>query len=433
MLSVRAAAAQIIGQILQAKGSLSSLLPAISVQVAEKDRPLLQELCFGTCRYHPQLNAYIECLVDKPLRAKDSDIQALLLVGLYQLLHTRIPDHAALGETVEVTRTLNKPWATTLINGVLRKFLRDKSKLDKLLLQNLPFQSNHPAWLDGVLRKHWPEQFAELCIANNSHPPFTLRINTAHTSRDNYLAQLTELGISATATEFSPYGITLEQACDPRTLPRFNAGSVTVQDEAAQLAGDLLQLSPNLRILDACCAPGGKTGHMLELEPSLHVTALDADERRLVRVRENLNRLGVEAKITCGDGTNPDSWWDGEQFDRILLDAPCSATGILRRHPDIKVLRTPEELDKLTALQLKLLTKLWPLLKPGGSLLYATCSIMPKENTQIIAAFLQKHSDALCEELVLNCGIGQAYGRQLLPKATGHDGFYYARLKKQLF
>ncbi len=429
MLSVRAAAAQIIGQILRGQGSLSSLLPVIQPQVAEKDRPLLQELCFGTCRYQPQLSAYVECLVDKPLRVKDSDIQALLLLGLYQLLHTRIPDHAALGETVEVANTLKKPWATKLINGVLRSFQRDKIKLDKLLSQNLAFQNNHPAWLEGILRKQWPAQLDEIIAANNSHPPFTLRLNTHHLSRDKYLAILSELDINAKATQFSPYGITLEQACDPRKLPLFAEGSLSVQDEAAQLSTDLLQLAPKMRILDACCAPGGKTGHMLEVEPSLEVTALDSEERRLGRVRENLSRLGVNASILCGDGTKQD-WWDGELFDRILLDAPCSATGIVRRHPDIKILRSPEEFDKLAELQTRLLKNLWQLLKPGGVLVYATCSVLPKENTQIIEAFVKRHPDAVCDELAVEWGIAQPYGRQLLPNASGHDGFYYARLRK---
>lgn len=439
MISVRAAAAQVLAKILQGQGSLSSLLPAIQPQVAEQDRPLLQELCFGTCRHYPQLNAYVECLVDKPLRAKDSDIQALLLLGLYQLLHTRIPDHAALGETVEVTRFLKKPWATSLVNGVLREFQRDleerdkkqrdKAKLDKLLGQNLAFQTNHPAWIEATLRKNWPNQLEQIIAANNSHPPFTLRINTQKISRNEYLALLRDVEINASATQFSPYGITLEQPCDPRKLPLFSEGLVSVQDEAAQLSADLLQLSPNMTVLDACCAPGGKTGHILECEPSAQVTALDADERRLGRVRENLNRLGVSAKVICGDGTKTD-WWSGELFDRILLDAPCSATGIIRRHPDIKVLRTPEELDKLGELQAKLLKNLWPLLKPGGSLVYATCSVMPKENTHIVEAFLKRTKDAQCDELQESWGIAQPYGRQLLPSITGHDGFYYARLRK---
>lgn len=430
MMSVRAAAAQVIAKILQGQGSLSSLLPAIQPQVPEQDRALLQELCFGTCRYHPQLSAYVECLVDKPLRAKDSDIQALLLLGLYQLLHTRIPDHAALGETVEVTRFVKKPWATGLVNGVLRKFQRDKAKLDKLLAQNHAFQHNHPAWLEAVLRKHWSDDIGSIIEANNSHPPFTLRINTRKISRSDYIAKLNALEIKADVTPHSPYGITLAQACDPRKLPFFAEGWISVQDEAAQLSGDLLQLSPNMRVLDACSAPGGKTGHMLEIEPSLDVTALDEDERRLGRVRENLTRLGVETKILCGDGAHPSTWWDGELFDRILLDAPCSATGIIRRHPDIKVLRTSTEIEKLVELQTQLLKALWSLLKPNGILLYATCSVMPQENTQIIEAFLKRNKDAECEALGVDWGLTQACGVQLLPSAQGQDGFYYARLRK---
>ena len=430
MISVRAAAAQVLAKILQGQGSLSSLLPAIQFQVAEQDRPLLQELCFGTCRYQPQLSAYVECLVDKPLRAKDSDIQALLLLGLYQLLHTRIPDHAALGETVEVTRFLKKPWATNLVNGVLRKFQRDKLRLDKLLAQNYAFQTNHPAWIEGVLRKNWPNHIDQIITANNEHPPFTVRINTKKISRTDYLALLQDLNINAAFTPFSPYGITLEKACDPRKLPLFFEGLVSVQDEAAQLSADLLQLAPGLRVLDACCAPGGKTGHMLEVEQTLQVIALDADERRLGRVRENLTRLGVSAKVVCGDGTKTD-WWDGKQFDRILLDAPCSATGIIRRHPDIKILRTPEEIDKLNELQVRLINNLWSLLKPGGLLVYATCSVMTKENTRIIEAFVDRHSQATVETLAVAWGIEQVFGRQLLPIATVHDGFYYAVLRKE--
>jgi 16S rRNA (cytosine967-C5)-methyltransferase len=430
MLSVRAAAAQVITQILTAKGSLSSLLPPISAKIADNDRALLQELCFGTCRFYPQLQAYTECLLNKPLRTKDSDVQALLLLGLYQLLHTRIPDHAAIGETVEVTRYIKKPWATNLVNGVLRNFQRDSGRINEFLTENRAFQTNHPAWMEAMMSKCWPMQFNQLITANNQHPPFCLRLNTHKISRDNYLQLLSELDIMATANRFSPYGITLEQACDPRKLPYFAEGWLSVQDEAAQLSGDLLQLLPDMHVLDACSAPGGKTGHLLELEPSLQVTALDADERRLTRVRENLARLGVSAKVVCGDGTQPNDWWDGQMFDRILLDAPCSATGIIRRHPDIKVLRTPEELDKLGDLQEQLLKKLWPLLKPGGILLYATCSIMPKENTRIIEAFLARQKDASCDPLVVDWGLAQICGRQLLPQLDGHDGFYYARLRK---
>jgi 16S rRNA (cytosine967-C5)-methyltransferase len=430
MLNVRAAAAQVLAQILQHQGSLSSLLPVAALKVPDNDRALLQELCFGVCRYHPQLQAYTELLVQKPLRAKDSDVQALLLLGLYQLLHTRIPDHAAIGETVEVTRQIKKPWATNLVNGVLRQFQRDPSSLTEKLDINLAFRTNHPAWLEGMLRKSWPAHFEDAIAANNQHPPFTLRLNTRVLSRDQYLTQLADSGIQAKATTYSPYGVTLEAACDPRNLPGFNEGWIGVQDEAAQLTADLLDLSPGLRILDACAAPGGKTGHLLEREPTAKVVALDVEERRLQRVRENLGRLQVSADIRCGDGTRPEDWWDGEAFDRILLDAPCSATGIIRRHPDIKVLRTPEDIPRLADLQGRLLDSLWPLLKPGGTLLYATCSVMPRENTRVIEAFLTRQPEASCPPMEFAWGVAQTCGRQLLPQITGHDGFYYAVVHK---
>ncbi len=430
MLGVRTAATEVLAQILQNQGSLSSLLPPMAARVAEQDRALLQELCFGTCRYHPQLHAFTERLLEKPLRAKDNDVQALILLGLYQLLHTRIPDHAAIGETVEITRHINKPWATRLVNGVLRQFQRDASKLSADLQQITPYETNHPAWLEGMLRKSWPTRIDGLICANNQHPPFTLRLNTRLQERNLYLRELNEAGIPAKPTRFSPYGITLEQACDPRTLPGFSEGWLSVQDEAAQLSADLLQLAPNLRVLDACAAPGGKTGHLLEREPGLRVVAVDLEERRLQRVRENLARLKVTAEIRCGDGTRPGDWWDGQAFDRILLDAPCSATGIIRRHPDIKVLRKPEDIAKLAELQGRLLDSLWPLLKPDGLLLYATCSVMPRENTKVVEAFLERQPGAQCRLINGEWGIDQPCGRQLLPQLDGHDGFYYAVLRK---
>lgn len=429
-LSVRTAAAQVIGQILRQQGSLSSALPAIQPKVSESERALLQELCFGTLRWQPQLDAYLGKLLDKPLRGKDSDIQALLLLGLYQLLYTRIPDHAAIGETVEVARGLKKPWATKLINGVLRRFQRERRMLEVQLQADPVFTSSHPQWLLQRIRQAWPEQAEAIIAANNAHPPFTLRLNSRHQDRQAYLAALAQLDIDAQQTPFSPDGLTLAQARDPSSLPLFAEGGISVQDEAAQLCADLLELVPGQHVLDACSAPGGKTGHMLERQPDLRVVALDNDERRLLRVRENLARLNVSANILCGDASNAAQWWDGESFDRILLDAPCSATGIIRRHPDIKVLRTAVDIDRLASLQGAILDSLWPLLKPGGVLLYATCSIMPEENTQVVEAFLARQAQAACDLLAADWGIAQPCGRQLLPAETGHDGFYYARLRK---
>lgn len=430
-MNVRTAAALVVGQVLRHQGSLSSLLPEMQPKVPERDRPLLQELCYGSLRWQPQLALYLERLLDKPLRAKDGDIQALLLLGLYQLIYTRIPDHAAIGATVDCARALKKPWATRLINGVLRRFQRERLALDEQLQPHPVFSSAHPRWLLDALKAAWPEHLDALIHANNSHPPLTLRLNQRAGSRETYLATLAERGIEAQATPYSAVGIQLTKPRDPTDLPLFAEGSVSVQDEAAQLAAPLLELAPGQRVLDACSAPGGKTGHILETEPGLaQVVALDADPRRLVRVRENLARLNLQAQVISGDAAEPDTWWDGQPFERILLDAPCSATGIIRRHPDIKYLRSPGEIAKLAQLQARLLDRLWTLLAPGGVLVYATCSIMPEENSAQIEAFLARQPDATCDRLDVPWGIAQTAGQQLLPDAAGADGFYYARLRK---
>ncbi|MBE8715599.1 16S rRNA (cytosine(967)-C(5))-methyltransferase RsmB [Cellvibrio sp. KB43] len=431
IVQVRAAAAQVISRILRQQGSLSSVLPVWQSQVREADRALLQELCFGCMRWYPQLQRLSGLLLEKPMRAKDSDVHALLLLGIYQLMHTRIPDHAAIGETVEAARSFKKPWATGLINGVLRRFQREREDLETRLANDHHYQSNHPEWLLSAFQRAWPQQLASILQVNDQHPPFTLRVNRQHIDRDHYLHHLTLQEIAAVVTPFSDDGIRLERPVDPRTLPGFAAGDISVQDEAAQLAAGLLQLQPGLRVLDACAAPGGKTGHIFEQQPDIgEVTALDSDERRLQRVTENLQRLGVEATLKCGDASQPDSWWDGQLFDRILLDAPCSATGIIRRHPDIKALRTADDIARLAALQGKILDALWPLLADDGVLVYATCSIMPDENTRVVEAFLQRQPDVVCDRLDVAWGLEQPCGRQLLPQSEGHDGFYYARLRK---
>lgn len=429
-LTARTAAAQIIGQILRQQGSLSSLLPATQARLPESERPFLQELCFGTLRWQPRLDTFLQRLLDKPLRGKDSDIQALLLLGLYQLTQMRVPDHAAISETVEAARPLKKPWATKLINGVLRRFQREREELERQLQTHPAYATSHPTWLLDQLQRAWPDQIEQIVAANNAHPPFTLRLNTHKVAREAYLADLATRDIAAQPAPYSPVGLTLAQPRDPRQLPLFDEGLISVQDEAAQLSAGLLELEAGQRVLDACAAPGGKTGHILESAPDLEVVALDADERRLARVRENLTRLKVTARILCGDASQPAGWWDGQPFDRILLDAPCSATGIIRRHPDIKVLRNPADITKLAQLQGQLLDSLWPLLKPGGILLYATCSVMPEENTQVVEAFLNRQPAATCDLLDVPWGIAQPCGRQLLPGVDGHDGFYYARLRK---
>ncbi len=433
--SCRLVACQTLTQLLRNNLSLASLLPKALERVADSDRGLLQELCYGSLRWFPQLNLYLNHLLDKPFKAKDSDLQALLLIGLYQLLYTRIPDHAAISQTVEVSKQLKKHWATKLVNGVMRQMQRNKEAIIEQFDDNPCARYGHPKWMIKAIESAWPDCADNLLDANNQHPPFTLRLNTHKCSRSDYLAELQQQGLEAQETSYSPYGITLSRATDVYQLPRFREGEVSVQDEAAQLAADLLQLQPHQRVLDACCAPGGKTGHILERQPLLEaVTALDADAKRLERVQENFERLAVhnhqaEISLVCGDAAQPDQWWDGQTFDRILLDAPCSATGVIRRHPDIKLLRKPADIDKLASLQAEILTALWTLLKPSGRLVYATCSVMPAENSQLIEAFVAQQPDAHCLELDVDWGMTQTCGRQLLPQT--HDGFYYAVLEKK--
>ncbi len=433
MSNVRLAATQVIEQLLVHKRSLATLLPTASQQVEAKDKGLLQELCFGTARWQPQLQLYLNELLEKPLKQKDADIQALLLIGAYQLLYTRIPDHAALGETVEICRLLKKTWATKFVNGVLRQLQRRQKELQGALEEKSPvFRTAHPNWLINAVTTAWPAHANDILNNNNLHPPFTLRLNTQHIGRTAYLALLDKSGISAQASPYSDYGVTLSQPVNVEHIPGFIDGWVSVQDEAAQFAAPLLQLQPGQRVLDACCAPGGKTGHILELETALEeVVALDLEARRLERVQENLQRLNKTATLCCGDASDLDSWWDGKPFDRILLDAPCSATGVIRRHPDIKLLRTKADIAKLAKVQAHLLNSLWPLLKPGGLLVYATCSILPDENCQVIQQFLATTDTASEIEIDKGWGIAQNSGRQLFPQPNGHDGFYYACLKKQ--
>ena len=430
----RAAAAQTLAQVLRHGLSLSALLAPAVERVAPRDKGLLQELCYGSMRWFPELNACLQQLLEKPLKPKDSDIQALLLLGLYQLRHTRIPDHAAIDATVNAAKVLKKHWAAKLINGLLRTYQRQREELELELADDAAFVSAHPKWMIKAIEAAWPDAAPQIFAANNGHPPFTLRLNPAFASRTDALAQLAERQLPAQVTAFSPVGITLDKATDVDQLPLFGEGGMSVQDEAAQLAAGLLQLQPGQRVLDACAAPGGKTGHILEAEPGLReVIALDSDPKRLLRVAENLTRLRPASahKMQCGDATDPSAWWDGELFERILIDAPCSGLGVVRRHPDIKLLRKPADIAKLAQLQQQILTALWPLLAPGGVLVYATCSILPQENTQTVEAFVQAQADAQCDTLDVAWGREQPCGRQLLPQADGHDGFYYARLRKQ--
>ncbi|MBZ3666120.1 16S rRNA (cytosine(967)-C(5))-methyltransferase RsmB [Pseudomonas monteilii] len=430
-MNPRLAAARALAAVLSGKASLNSSLPAQLDKVDERDRGLTQDLAFGTARWQPRLDLLAAQLLQKPFKAADDDVQALLLVGLYQLFYTRIPAHAAIGETVGCADKLKKPWAKGLLNAVLRRAQREGEELLASMERDPVVRTAHPRWLQKSLKAFWPEQWEAICAANNAHPPMILRVNRRHHSRDAYLALLTEAGVSASACQYSRDGIVLAEACDVRGLPGFAEGWVSVQDEAAQLSADLLELAPGQRVLDACCAPGGKTCHLLEAEAGLaHVVAIDLEAKRLTRVRENLDRLQLDAELIACDARDTASWWDGKPFQRILLDAPCSATGVIRRHPDIKLTRQADDIPALASLQGELLDALWPTLEVGGMLLYATCSSLPTENTEVIDAFLARTPGARELGLATEAGLRQPHGRQLLAQEGGHDGFYYAKLIK---
>ena len=430
-MNPRLAAARALASVLSGKASLGSSLPPLLDKVDARDRGLAQDLAFGTARWQPRLALIAEKLLQKPFKAADHDVEALLLVGLYQLFYTRIPAHAAIGETVACVDKLKKTSLKGLLNAVLRNAQRDGEAICASLDSDPVLHTAQPRWLQKALKANWPEHWQAICAANNAHPPLILRVNRRLRSRDAYLAELAAVGIAASPCTYSRDGIVLAQACDVTGLPGFAAGHVSVQDEAAQLAADLLQLAPGQRVLDACCAPGGKTCHLLEVEPKLaHVLGVDLEAKRLVRVRENLARLGLEAELIAADGRDLASWWDGQPFQRILLDAPCSATGVIRRHPDIKLTRQASDITALATLQGELLDALWTTLEVGGILLYATCSVLPEENSDNIGAFLARTPGARELDIDGAFGLQQAHGRQLLPQVDGHDGFYYAKLIK---
>jgi len=424
---VRAAAAAVIGDVLKGL-SLNQALPIRLAAVSERDRSLLQQLCYGTLRHGPRLQALVAQLLDKPLRDKDRDVQGLLLCGLYQLDNTRVPDHAAVAATVDATRALKKPWAKSMTNAVLRRYLREREQLARAL--DPASDASHPQWLYQKITKQWPSQAATIIAANNQQPPMTLRVNSRQLSREDCLEVLRGHNISATSGQLSPYAVQLNQPMDVREIPGFSAGQLSVQDEAAQLAALLLQAGAGERVLDACAAPGSKACHILELQPGLtELVAMDIDPDRLHKVAENLERLGLKATLLAADAvqTAPSGPCS---FDRILVDAPCSASGVIRRHPDVKLLRRESDVAALAILQGRILNGLWPLLKAGGTLLYVTCSIFDEENSQVVQRFLAEHDDASLSYVDVTWGEAVSFGRQLLPSAEGSDGLFYARLSK---
>ncbi|MEW8119858.1 MAG: 16S rRNA (cytosine(967)-C(5))-methyltransferase RsmB [Candidatus Thiodiazotropha sp.] len=412
--------------------SLSELLPQYLDQLEDsRDRGLVQAICFGVMRSYLKLHFIQRQLMAKPLKSKDRDIEALILIGLYQLLYLRVGDHAAVHETAGAANKLRKRWAVGLINGVLRNFQRQREGLIEALEVEPEARYAMPGWLLHALQTQWPESWRQRVEALNSHPPMSLRVNRQDSSRDDYLDLLRKNGIGAEPIPLVESGINLTKAMDVESLPGFARGRVSVQDGAAQLAAGLLGLQPGQQVLDACAAPGGKSCHMLEMEPEIELTALDSDSERLRRVSDNLSRIGLQASLQLGDAANPSGSWARQCYDRILLDLPCSATGVIRRHPDIKYLRRETDIFNLVKLQNKILNAVWQLLKPGGVMLYATCSILPQENEMQLQQFLARQADAMEDVMDVTWGEARCVGRQIAPGLDGLDGFYYARLIKR--
>ncbi len=429
-ISPRALAARVIEQVLVQGRFLDAALTE-TVTPSTSTAALIQEMSYGTLRWYHQLAGIATLLLDKPLKPKDQDVHALLLLGLYQLRHMRVAPHAAVTETVDAAQALKKPWAKGLLNACLREYQRQEPRVQQQIADDPTLAYSHPAWLLEIIRNTYPENWQAILAANNERPPMVLRVNAHKLTRAQYLERLQAAGFAAHAAALTETGIVLETPAPVTELPGFATGEVSVQDGAAQLAAILLDAQAGERVLDACAAPGGKTGHILERTPSLlELVALDRDSDRMARIAQNLTRLGLPARLITGDATAPEKWWDSQPFDRILLDAPCSATGVIRRHPDIKVRRQFEELPKLIETQRRILDSLWPLLKPGGKLLYVTCSILPTENQEQMQAFLARHPDATETALPFTVGARQTVGYQVVPGELGMDGFFYASLRK---
>lgn len=442
---VRARAAQIVAQVAFQGRSLDRMLAAERPATAQA-RGLLRSLCYDSLRWYIRLDAILARLLTRGA-PPSPEIRALAVVGLCQLEYTDIATHAAVAETVNAARVLRQPRAAGLINAVLRRYLRERAELARRTDGDLAVRTAHPRWLVDALRTDWSGQLERILAANNDRPPFWLRVNRRRGAPEAYRRELEQAGHAVSASLFGGEALRLERPCDVAELPGFAQGRVSVQDPAAQLAAHLLAPRAGERVLDACAAPGGKTGHLLELQPSLaELVAVDVSASRLQRVAENLRRLGLEARLVQGDAAQPGAWWDGRRFDRVLLDVPCSATGVIRRHPDVKLLRRADDIPALAVRQAELLEALWPLLAPGGRLVYASCSALRAETSDVVEAFLRRHpeaadvtADALAQSgapaaelaALRDEGIDAGVGLRIAAGTAAMDGFYYACLQQR--
>jgi 16S rRNA (cytosine967-C5)-methyltransferase len=430
----RAVAALAVDAVISGGRNLDRALENAGIDTLdERDRPLASALAYGAVRNHLSNQRIIDSLTDRPFRKRDHIIVALISVGLYALTESRRPDYAVVSATVDAATRLKRPQLKGVVNALLRRFLREREALLTAAESSPESQWLHPTWLIDAIRDDWPDDWEQILTAANTQAPMWLRVNLNRTTRADWLARLASVG--AHAAERVPSAVCLPEPVPVSELPGFAAGDCSVQDVASQAAALLLDPQPGMRVLDACAAPGGKAGHLLEYCPQLaELVALDESASRLQRLEENMLRLQLSCSVKVGDAATPEDWWDGTQFDRILLDAPCSATGVIRRHPDIRFLRQPEDVARLAALQSNLLRALWNLLKPGGWLLYSTCSLLRAENEAVVADFLRTIGDA--DERPLPSGLPGAttdtgHGVQLLPGRDDNDGFYYALMQRR--
>lgn len=430
-MNTRVIAAKILVNILQNGLSFTIAVNKVALPQHDNDRRLVQEICYGILRHYFILEFITQQLLKKPFKQKDFDLQLLIYIGLYQIIYLKIPDHAAVNEVVNATKVLKKHWASKLINAVLRNFIRQRDDYIQLADKDEFAKYSHPQWMLQQIKTAWPTHWQQIVTANNQHAPMSLRINLSKISRADYGALLTKADINYENHALIESAVVLSQGIDVNKLPGFTDGLISVQDVAAQLAAYLIDLQPEQHVLDACAAPGGKAAHMLEHQAKLNsLLAIDNNAARCEKIDETFKRLQLQGDILCADANKLAQQLKEKLFDRILLDAPCSATGVIRRHPDIKFLRRASDIKMLTETQLQLLTGLWPLLNAGGKLLYATCSILPEENQQVISRFLQMQTDARELDLTIACGHVMEHGRQILPGEDDMDGFYYCLLGK---
>jgi 16S rRNA (cytosine967-C5)-methyltransferase len=417
----------VIGKGRSLDDALANIL-AKSPDLEGRDIALCREIANGVCRYYYVLKHLLKPRLRKAFKSKDLDLEIIVLIGMYQLLMMRVDDHAAVNESVKLTLRQKKSWAKGLVNGLLRQLIRDEVSIEALATD-----LSYPDWISHKIRADWPDHSTEILQAGNQRAPMTLRVDLNQITREQQIERMREQGITADAHPLIESAIVLDKPCPVSKIEGFELGLVSVQDAAAQLAAELLDCKPGMQVLDACAAPGGKSAHILQTCEAVTLVAIDKDESRLALIEQNLHRIDQQAHLKCGNAIQPDDWHDGVLFDRILADVPCSASGVIRRHPDIKLLRRDDDIPNLVLQQRAILLALWPLLKPGGVMVYSTCSIFKDENEQQIAWFIDNHKNCTVNRLnSVQWGHKRPFGRQILPGQECMDGFYYAKIHKTM-